>query len=189
MKKQKKSRVLENPIMTEKKNIKGMNIKGTSDDTMEIKSFIIIVIVISLLIGAIYGLTELIKEEPIAEESITAGAINYDTLTIGMLLNRPYEEYYVLVYNTEDSEAILYSTILSNYKQNKDKKGYVKIYNCDLSNVLNAKYYNVGEDNKSNPKATKIEELDFGKLTLLKIKNGKIDKYYEDIIQIKETLK
>lgn len=189
MKRQKKSRILENPIMTDKKNIKGMNIKDISEDSVEIKSFIIIVVVISVLIGAIYGLTELIKKEPAEEEKITAGTINYDKLTVGTLLNRPYEEYYVLVYNSEDNNAVLYSTILSKYTQKNDKKDYIKIYYCDLANSLNAKYYNVGEDDKSNPNAKNIEELDFGKVTLLKIKNGKINMYFEDISKIKETLK
>lgn len=189
MKRQKNKQVLENPIMTNNKNIKGINIKDTSEDALEIKSFIIIVLVISILIGAIYGLTELIKDEPATENLITSGTINYDKLTVGMLLNRPYEEYYVLVYNSEDKDAVVYSTILSKYMQKKDKEKYTKIYHCDLSNSLNSVYYNVGEDNKSNPMATSIEDLDFGKITLIKVKNGKINKYYEELDEIKQTLK
>ena len=37
--------------------------------------------------------------------------------------------------------------------------------------------------------ATSIEDLDFGKITLIKVKNGKINKYYEELDEIKQTLK
>ena len=58
-----------------------------------------------------------------------------------------------------------------------------------MNNKLNNTYYNVGGDNKSNPKATKVEDFDFGDLTLLKISKGKIVEYLEDYEIIKEKLK
>lgn len=172
----------------ENKKIKNIKIDKSVDDSNEIKAFIIIVAVIVLLIGAIYGLTELFKEETVLDNSVP-GEINYDVVTVGTILNRPYEEYYVLVYNQEDDEAPIYAAVLSKYMENSAEKDYIKMFYCDLHNSLNKGYYNVNNDNKSNPKAAKTEDFDFGDITLIKIKNGKITKYIEKIEEIKEVLK
>lgn len=172
----------------ENKKIKNIKIDKSVDDSNEIKAFIIIVAVIVLLIGAIYGMTELFKEESILDNSVP-GEINYDVVTVGTLLNRPYEEYYVLVYNQEDGDASIYSALLSKYMENSTQKDYIKIFYCDLSNNLNKEYYNVNNDNKSNPKAVKTQDFNFGDITLIEVKNGKITKYIEKLEKIKEVLK
>lgn len=185
-KKSKKTK--ENPIMLEQKKLK--NIKAVdSEDTSEIKSFIVIIIIIAVLIGIIYGLTEILKKDESPQNNAPIGIIDYDKTTVGTMMNRPYDKYYVMVYNSEESEAVVYSTILTKYMQKSENKEYIKIYYCDLNNKLNSEYYNKNNDGKSNPKANKIEELDFGNLTLLKIENGKITKYIEDVDTIKEILK
>ena len=177
--------------INEKKNKKlqvEKKVNNSVEDTNEIKAFVIIVVIITAIIVAIYGLTELIKEDEPAN-NVTPGVINYDVTTVGTLLNRPYDEYFVLIYRSDDDNAPVYSAILSNYMQKSSLKDYKKIYYCDLDNKLNSEYYNVNNDNKSNPSAQKIEELDFGPITLLSIKKGKINKYSEDINIIKELLK
>lgn len=187
--KKKKNKVIENPIMVDKKNVKSVKTNNTSEDALEIKSFIIIVIVIAVLIGIIYGLTEVLKKEDEVTPSITTGSINYDKVSVGTLLNRPYDEYYVLVYNSQDEDAVIYSTLLTQYMQSSEEAGYTKIYYCDLDNSLNSIYYNVGEDDKSNPEASTTKEFDFGDLTLIKVEKGKITKYIEDYDSIKKILK
>lgn len=180
-----------NPIMTDQskaKNIKTGKFE-TEEDENVIKKFIIISVVIAILIAVIYGATELLKDEEEVNDPIVAGSVNYDKVSVGTILNRPYDEYYVLVYDVEDSNAVLYSTIMTKYMQNSSNKNYLKIYYCDLNNTLNKKYYNIGNDNKSNSQAASTNEFDFGDLTLLKIKNGKITKYIEKLDEIKELLK
>lgn len=186
----KKSKEKINPIIKNQKKVKKMKLNNDNvDDENTIRNLIIIVIIIAVLIGIIYGVTELLKKDPKNENEVTAGNINYDKTSVGTILNRPYDKYYVLVYNTEDSEAVLYSTILTNYMRNSEDKNYTKIYFCDLDNKLNAPYYNVGDDNKSNKKVNKVEDFDFGDLTLLKIEKGKVTQYIEDLEEIKEILK
>lgn len=187
MKKNDKKRVKENPIMVNSKNIKETKIASESDNF--IKSFIIIFVVIALLIGIIYGVTELLKKDEVVTDEVTAGEINYDKISVGTILNRPYDKYYVMVYNASDDSAVLYSTILTKYMQSSSEDDYIKIYYCDLSNSLNSKYYNKNNDNKSNAKVKEVSDFNFGDLTLLKIENGKITKYIEDLNQIKELLK
>lgn len=186
----KSKRVKENPIMDNSKKIK--RLKGSnfvSEEENEVKTFFIIIAVIAIIAGGIYFVTELLSDKnEIDPNAITAGSINYNKVSVGTILNRPYDNYYVLVYDSNSSEAVKYSNMMNLYMQ-KDEKNIKKIYFCDLSNALNSKYYNVNEDDKSNPNAKKIEDLDFGDLTLLEIKNGKIVNYLESYTSIHEKLK
>ncbi len=180
----------ENPLIKEKKvNFKNTSFSSDEDENV-IKKFIIIVLVIAVLAFGVYLLTDLInKKDDNTEEAVTKGVINYNRLSIGMLLNRPYDDYYVMLYDEKDPEAVKYSTLLTNYMNKSKDENPKKIYFCDLGNVLNAAYYNVGEDDISNPNAKSINELDLGKLTLLEIKNGQISRYIEDYNQIRDELK
>ena len=65
-----------------------------------------------------------------------------------------------------------------------DNEDALKVFYCDLGNFLNADYY-VGSDGESNPDAQNISEFAFGDLTLIKVENGKITKYLEDVDAIK----
>lgn len=173
--------------ISSKKNKKVKNIKlDTGNDEYELKSFLIILGVICLLVAGIYFLTEhLNKDSESISDIVTPGEINYDKVSVGTMLNRPYDKYYVLVYNSEDPNAVLYSAILSSYMQ-KDKE---KIYFCDLANSLNKKYYDVYNNGKTNPAAQRVEEFNFGDLTLLTIEDSKITNYTEKIETIKGILK
>lgn len=186
MKKNSSKKLKENPIMGEQNKVRNINI--SDGDNNEIKTFIIIIIVIAILTGIIYGITELLKKEEKNENLVTSGVINYEKVSVGTILNRPYEEYYVLIYDGDSKDAVLYSTLLTKYMQKSNSKDYIKAYYCDLSNSLNNKYYNVNNDGKSNKNANKIEDFDFGDLTLIKIKNGKIESYIEEYKTIKEIL-
>ena len=169
------------------KNIKKVDIdKYTSEESKEVKRFIIILLSIIVLVLAVYGITRLINKDKDNnnDRTVTAGSIDYDKVSVGTLFNRADDEYYVIVYDGEAPNAIYYSALMNKYM---DKEKSNKVYFCDLSNELNKKYY-VGEDKDSNPKATTSSELAFKDLTLIKIKNGKIVKYLETLDTIKTEL-
>ncbi|MBO7246930.1 MAG: hypothetical protein J6V02_01105, partial [Bacteroidaceae bacterium] len=105
--------------------------------------------------------------------------INYDVATVGTILNRPYDEYLVLLYNSKESEAAYYSTLLANYTGDK------KVYFVDLSLKTNEAY--VGE--KASGKFSEVKEAKFSGPTLLDIKNGKVEKFLESKEEIKNALK
>ena len=178
----------ENPMFkSSNKKVRGIGGTATEEEN-EVKRFIIIVLIIGLFVGVIYGLTEIFKKDEVKEEEKQDVTISYDKITVGTLLNRPYDEYYVLAYDSEENRAVEYSAMLTQYKSNSKEEDYIKIYFLDLNNGLNKKYYNVNEDNKSNPDAKEIEDLDFGNLTLLYIKAGKIKEYIEDYKTIQKKL-
>jgi len=189
MKKENKKEKI-NPIMMDQRKIKNIKMGDTSsDDENVVKKLVVITVIIAILIAIVYGVTEIIKSKDETPDSNIQASINYDKVSVGTILNRPYDEYYVLVYNSEDAKAVLYSTILTKYMKNSKEKDYIKIYYCDLNNNLNNKYYNVGNDNKSNTNVNAIEDFDFGDLTLLKVKNNKVTKYLENLDEIKKILK
>ncbi len=175
-----------NDKFNKKKKQKIKESKYISEEAKEIRNFIIILISIIIIVLIVYGLSKVfIKEEKqTTEDSIQEGKIDYDIVNVGMIFNRNYDEYYVAVYDEENTQAVLYSTIITNYISDSDS---LKVYFCDLGNYLNKKYY-VGEDGESNPKAEKVSELAFKDLTLLKIKKGKIVKYIEDFDTFKKEL-
>ncbi len=184
-----KKQVKENPMIKNQKNvkIKVKSGKDNSGDENEIKSFIIILVVILVVVGIIYGITELLKDDNNDADTsdVAVGVVNYEKIVVGTLLNRPYSEYYVLAYDADASDAILYSTLLDIYSSSEDS---IKIYSLDLSNNLNSPYYNKNGDGKSNPSAKSIDELNLGDLTLIKVKNSKIKSYIEDYNEIKKIL-
>ena len=167
-------------ILKEQKELKKIERLSSSDEETDIRKLFVIILVLVVGLIIVYFGTELLnKKEESDDTTSTTPEINYNVVSIGTMLNRSENEYYVLIYDSTGEDALLYST-LSTTK--------AKIYFCDLANSMNSVYYNVNNDNKSNPKATKIADLDLGDITLIKVKNGKISKYLEDYDKIKNEL-
>ena len=160
--------------------------KYVSEEEHEIKRFVIILFSIIICIVVVYAISKvLVKKEDTntTDDTVQAGAVDYNVVAVGSILNRPEKEYYVLVYNQEDSTSAIYATYGNLYLSKDDAK---KLYYCDLSNELNKAY--VASDGISNSKAKSVKEFKFGEVTLLKIKNNKIVSYIEDVDTIKKEL-
>lgn len=155
------------------------NEKYENDDVKLIKKLIIILVVVVIVVLGFYFLTDrVVKKQDVQNSEIE---INYDNATVGTILNRPYDEYMVLLYDSEKSEAAFYGTLLSKFTSSGDEK----IYFVDLSLKGNKEY--VKEE--SNKKFAKIDEAAFSGPTLLKIKNGKVVSFLETKEEIKDELK
>lgn len=174
--------------MVKNKGNRIKEVRYVSETEEEIRKFVIIFVIVIISVVGIYFLSKYIvdkRDESSSNTSATVtGKVDYTAITVGTLLNRPYNEYYVMAYNSEDTDAVYYASIFSKYEQKENSN---KIYFCDLNNSLNSSY--VSENDKGNTKATSINDLSFGKITLLKIKNQKIVKYIENIDDIQKELK
>ena len=97
MAKAKKQEKLNDKVKTKK--IKKVDIdKYTSEESKEVKKFIIILLSIIVLVLAVYGITRLInknKDDNSNDTTVTAGSIDYDKVSVGTLFNRADNEYYV----------------------------------------------------------------------------------------------
>ena len=173
-----------------KKEIK--TIKSTSsltDDQIKIRSFIITLIVMIILVVGLYFLSVLIIDKKDNKNTNTTKdtevEISYDIASVGMILNRPYNDYYVMVYDSTISEAMYYSSLITSYMNKENSK---KIYFTDLSTRLNKAYASGNETGNKDVK-NNTEDFSFGKVTLLHIKDNTVVNYYENIDTIEGILK
>jgi len=174
---------MEKSIKTKKKN----KINYSTGEQAEVKNFIIVIIVVLLCVVGIYFLTrifvtkDLFTHESPKQEDTLPVEVNYDVAMVGTIMNRPYDEYYVAVYDTTGKNNYDMASIVSTYKGKKK----LHIYRVDLNEHLNKEYYKPEE---VNTKATGVEDFKFGDVTLLRIKKGKITKYITEIDAIKKEL-
>ena len=151
----------------------------------EIYRFIVIFFIIALVVIGLYFLSKgIVSKRNSSENTVETIEIAYDKLNVGMIFNRPYDEYYVIAYDSTIDDAMVYSTLITNYTK---KENSIKIYYCDLNKIVNKEYKS--KDGKSNPNASSVQELSFNEVTLLKIRNKKVVNYIDNIDQIKRTLK
>jgi len=150
--------------------------KYDNEEVNMVKKLIVILIVVVLFVLGFYFLTDKVVVKEKQDEVKTE--INYDNATVGTILNRPYDEYLVLLYNSKESEAAYYCTLLANYSGDK------KVYFVDLSLKSNEAY--IGE--KSSGKFSKVEDAKFSGPTLLEINDGKVKTFLETKEEIKKAL-
>lgn len=162
---------------------------ATTSEQEEIKKLIIVILVVLVCVGGIYLLTrafvtkDLFTSKENETEEVASGTVNYDVAIMGQILNRPYDEYYVAIYNSVEGDYVSDMALLVYGYTNKDK--HLHMYTVDLSNTLNKDYY---DPEKVNTKAKKLADIKVGDITLLKIKNGKIVKYIVDYSKMEKEL-
>lgn len=158
-----------------------------NEETKTMKQFLITLIIVIIGVVGIYLLTKyVVKKDNATNNSSNTEEKSYidpNTAIVGTMLNKSSDVYYVIIYDKAKDNATTYYSLVSTYKA-KDKA--LKVYTVDLSNSLNKKY--IATDNKTNPKATNLEDLKFGEVTLLKVKNNKITEAYETTDAIKKAL-
>ena len=195
---EKKEKVSKKNTVAKTSKVKRNNkIKFETTEQAEVKKFLIVIIVVLLCVGAIYLFTrafvskDLFKKDEPKVEDVQEGEVNYDVAIMGQILNRPYDEYYVIIYNQSEGEYLGdMANIVSEYSTKEDDKK-LHLYTVDLSNELNSSYYDKENENK---KAKTLEEIKLGDKTLLKIKKNKksskleISKYITDIDAMKKEL-
>ena len=157
-----------------------------NDEEKAVRNFIIIFVVVLLIAVGIYFFTKLVvnKEEGKAKEEETAAVeIDNSVAIVGTMLNKVEKNYYVIIYKSDDTNAYEYSSIKTSYDKTKDK---LPMYTVDLANKLNEKFY---DKENTNYSSDNINDLRFGDITLLEIKDKKIVKSYDSVDKIKKVLK
>lgn len=156
-------------------------IKNVNEDTDQVRKFVIILAGVAIIALLLYLLSSkvLIKDGIKTKESV-AEEISYDTVDVGNVFNRPYDEYYVLAFDSDSLKANRFSMLMDNAGSLKGK-----IYFLDLRNEINKRYVK----DEGNSKATKASELSLKEPTLIKISKGKISKYLETAEEIEKELR
>ena len=88
-----------------KANVKTLKIQTTEQS--ELKSFLIVILVVLVGVGLLFLATKAFVTKDLfgdkkenTEEKEVVGEVNYDVTIMGSLLNRPYDEYYAVIYDT-----------------------------------------------------------------------------------------
>lgn len=175
----------EKVVASSKKN----KIKYRTDEQKEMLQFLTVILVVVVCCGAIYLCTRAFitkdlfkKDEPKREETIP-GVIDYNVATIGTMLNGPYDEYYVVIYDAVKGDYISdMSSLVTQYKSQEKAK---HVYTVDLSNVLNSSYY---DPENASTSVTSLQDLKVGDITLIKVKKGVINKLITDYTKMQSEL-
>lgn len=158
-------------------------IKDINEDVDTIKKFIYILVGVALVAVGLYFIsTKLLIKDGVIDDKVVHKdeEISYTTVLAGNVFNRPLDNYYVLAYDADSLKASIYASLLNTFDV-KDSS----IYFMNLGLEANKQY--VKEETNKNP--TNPSELALKEPTLIKIKNGKVDKYLEDLEEIKKELK
>ena len=162
--------------------------KLENEETKTVKQFIVIFLVILIIVGAIYLLTSKVVKKDTSSSSdnnpTKTNLIDPTVAIVGTMLNKGTGTYYVLLYDMKREDASTYARLLSKYSNTKNA---ITTYTVDLSNPLNSKY--VTTDDKTNPTASSLNDLRFGTVTLLNVKDNKMTKAYETVDKIKSEWK
>ena len=150
-----------------------------NEDTKEIRNLIIITVVVIALALGLYFLTDKVLSKDTTSD--TNADVDYTTCLIGNMFNRPYDEYYVFAFSSEDENASKYSSLISTYEK-KDKA--LKIYKIDLNNNFNKR----AVSETSNKQPTSASDVKIKNSALIHIKNGKVVNYYESSSDYEKVL-
>lgn len=159
--------------------------KGYYSDSSEFKGtgkrVVIILICVALLFGLMYFLTTRILSKEVTKKrkqsEVTASSIQYEKILAGESFTMDQEEYYVVYYDSTDTEL---SKTISTYQS--DKKD-IKLYSVDLSDGMNKKYKTDGDVDTSS-----IENLKVKTPTLVHFKNKEVVDTITDENEIEDYL-
>ena len=164
---------------------KEKNIKKANYEDNEISKLIKLIVIVTVIFLAFYAITYFINKKDEPKEETSTSTIQYDEILIGNLLTQPNDDYYVMIYDEDDYNKVVYDAYLSMYSKKEDALRY---YTATLNNPFNE----IFKSDKSNFEISKITDLKLTGSTLIKVSDKKIQKYYEgeDIIEhLKEISK
>ena len=171
-----------NENLTDKELEKIIKRTNRTEEQKEIKKFLIILLCVVVIVFGFYFFTKDVVQKNNTNNKKEDVVFNYDQIILGELFNRPYDEYYTLIFNSEDVKANYYYSLFSGYKS---KEGATKIYYTDLSASMNSTFYT---KDGGNVKSTNLDDLKVSDLTLIKIKDKKIVKFFETEEDIEKEL-
>lgn len=156
------------------------------DSSYSVKSIIIMFLVMAVIFVAFYFITIKVlenreKTNTVQEDPAVSEEYQSDKILFGQMLTRKENEYYVYAYDENSKFYELYENYLNDYSS-KDKA--LTVYRIDLNDGMNKNY--VGSKTVVNDN---LDSLQVSSITLFRIKDGKIVKYFTSSDDIAQELK
>lgn len=146
----------------------------------QVKSLIIITLILVVIITVIYLLSALFVTKELDwfenDEKETETLVT-NTILASEIFKQKEEEYYVYFYDYDEEDSDISSSVSS-------KLSSAKVYKVDTGSALNSKYVS----DESNKKAKTLDELKVKASTVIKVSGEEIVEYYEND-EINEKLK
>ena len=151
----------------------------TSSTSNEILKLFRVLFAVIVVLGAFYLLTVAIVGSD--KEEVKETAIQYEEILAGSSFNMKDSEYVVVYYDFSDTELSELVSQIYSYSYT----GEYGLYTVDMSNGFN-KPYITDEDSDKSPNSA--EDLLIKGPTLIKFKDGKVEKYVEGFDEVLEYL-
>lgn len=162
-----------------KARIKKQNIQNKKSEkliTFNFKSIFIVFVIIIIIFGAFYVLTDFILKNKETEKETEIIEISAKKILMNDILEQKEDSYYVLVYKKDDTNLSAYSELI----EDKEKQ----FYKVDIDDAMNKKFVsdetNIGKN---------LDDLTINSTVLLKIENSLISENYTTVNEIEEILK
>ena len=152
-----------------------------NEDVKEIKTLIIITAIIVAIAVGLYFFTERVLQNQNNDAEPRVVNISYTNTIIGAIFDKPYDEYFVFAFSSEDDRANLFNSLFSNYEREEDG---LKIYRVDLNDGFNAHVLS----EESNPRPRNAREVQINEFALMRIRNGQVRAFYETVEDIENAL-
>lgn len=162
--------------------------KYVNDDYKMAVSFIIVLAIVLVCIGALFFLNGKFVSKDILQDNkttTTTTAPSYDdtVILVNRILSVNSSKYYVMVYDFDNEvHSALYSSLVRSYKGED-----IKLYSTNIGIALNKKYYN--KDAEEKLKVSNYKEFNFTRPVLLEINKNKVSKVVTDEKEIISLLK
>lgn len=155
--------------------------KRVSEDENQVRTLIILFIIVVLICVGLYFLTDaMINKESTTNNNIKEVEIDYDVATIGTMFNRIEDKYYVLMYSNQEDGSNL-NSVLTKYRSSDE---YLKTYFIDLDKKINSSV--LGDELVKTPKNSK--EVEVKGATLYTINEGKVVECISGVDEIIKVL-
>jgi hypothetical protein len=161
------------------KRLRSLN--RNNEDMSEVKTLVILTLIIVALAAGLYFLTDRILENNEPGEPELSTRINYSTTIIGEMFSRPEREYFVLAYSSDSNLADFYHSLFANFERVEDN---IKIYYIDLAMGFNSHVLS----EESNPRPRNASEVKINEVALFRIRDGRVVSFYETLMDIRKAL-
>lgn len=158
--------------------------KFYTEEQKEIFSFLKILGILVVIVVIFYFLTsKVFNNKSLYTRTNKEGAVQYNYIYLGTLLNLSDSEYYVLALDINDASLTKVLNAASLYKSKE--KNALPLYYSDLNFELNKNFVS----NESSYDEKDLAKLKINKLALIKVSNGKITKFVTSEDEIASLLK